>query len=145
MLSSVFVLLCMFIVISKWIYGSLHALLQSNLDMLHRFWVHVIWVPKLRISVCMCGRKILVLCKLWWMVATVQKFHYETLKPLDCMAFSSSPMDHWRLVYFDPARGFIAFCAPRLLAKWNAIKWIYCSVHVYCDYKIKTWGFHALF
>ena len=145
MLSSVFILLCMFIVISKWIHGSLHALLQSNLDMLHRFWVHVIWVPKLRISVCMCGRKILVLCKLWWMVAIVQKFHYEPLKTLDVMIFNSSPMDHWRLAYFDPARGFIAFRARRLLGKWNAIKWIYCSVHVYCDFKMKIWGFHALF
>ena len=88
MLSSVFVLLCMFIVISKWIYGSLHALLESNLDMLHRFWVHVIWVPKLKISVCMCGRKIWVLCKLWWMGATVRKFYYEALKTFKMLWFS---------------------------------------------------------
>ena len=88
MLSSVFILLSMFIVISKWIHESLHALLSSNLDMLHWFWVHVIWVPKLKISVCMCGRKIWVLCKLWWMVATVQKFHYEALKTLKMLWFS---------------------------------------------------------
>ena len=61
------------------------------------------------------------------------------------MVFSSSTMDHWRFAYLNPARGFIAFRVPRFLAKLNAIKWIYCAVHVYCDYKMKTWGFHALF
>ena len=57
------------------------------------------------------------------------------------MVFSSSRMDHLRFVYLDPAKGFTASHAPKLLAKWNAIKWMYCSVHVYCDYKMKTWEF----
>ena len=52
------------------------------------FWVHVIWVPKLKISVCMCGRKIWVLCKLFWLLATVQKFHLEALKTLKTIWFS---------------------------------------------------------
>ena len=58
LLSSEFILLCMFIVISKWIHRSLYALLSSNLDMLHRFWVHVIWVSKFKISVCSVEEKL---------------------------------------------------------------------------------------
>ena len=58
------------------------------------------------------------------------------------MVCISLPMDR-RFVYLNPARGLAAFCAPRLLANWNAIKWIYCSVHVYCDQKMKTWEFSS--
>ena len=72
------------------------------------------------------------------MIAKVHKFHYEALKTLIMLSFSSSPMDHRRFVYLDPARGFTALCTPRLIAKRNAIKWIYCSKHVYCDYKMKS-------
>ena len=104
--------------------------------MLYRFWVLVIWVPKLKIVY----------------VCVVEKFEFfenydEMLQQSrnSIMVFSSLPMDHWMFVYLDSARGLTSFCAPRLLAKSNAIKWIYCSLHVYCDYKMKPWGFHALF
>ena len=52
-------------------------------------------------------------------------------------------MDHGRFVYLEPVRGFTAALAPRVLAKSSAIKWIYCSVHVYCDYKMKTCEFSS--
>ena len=58
------------------------------------------------------------------------------------MVCISLPMDR-RFVYLNPARGLAASCAPRLLANWNAIKWIYCSVHVYCDQKMKPWQFSS--
>ena len=78
--------------------------------MLHRFWVRVIWVPKLKISVCMCGRKIWVLCKLWW---TVQKFHYEALKTLKMLWFPAFANGPCQGCYLDPARGFTACRAPK--------------------------------
>ena len=52
------------------------------------FWLHVIWVPQLKINVFICGRKIWILCKLGRLVAIVQKFQYKALKTLQMLCFS---------------------------------------------------------
>ena len=106
--------------------------------MLHRFWVHVIWLPKLKISVWMYGRKIWVLCKLWWMVAAVQKFHYEALKTLKMLQFSIlrqwtiGSLSIWTLpggsqLSMHPgcwlseivSSGFIVLCMFIVIIKWK--------------------------
>ena len=50
--------------------------------MLHQLSVHVIWVPKLKISVFMCGKKIEFFVNYDECLQQSKKFHYEALKTL---------------------------------------------------------------
>ena len=49
------------------------------------------------------------------LVATIQKLHYEALKTLGCYGFQPFVNGLHQGCHLDPAKGFIASCAPEML------------------------------